>query len=80
MKNDIWVFRKLVKHGLYAFFELAAIFGAGHHTCHVESDHTFVEQYARDFALHDAEREPFDYRGLSYARLSDQYGIVLLSA
>lgn len=57
---DIRVLRQFVEYGLDAFLELSAVFGAGHHAGHVETDDTLVEQNARYLALHDAQRETFD--------------------
>ncbi len=57
---DVAVFGQFVEYGFDALLELAPVFGACHHSRHVESDHAFVEKHAADLALVYPEREAFD--------------------
>ena len=79
-EDDVGILGEFVEHGLDALLELSAIFRAGHHAGHVESDDALVEKHARHLALHDAQGEALDYGRLADAGLTDQHGVVLLAA
>ena len=72
--------RHLLQHRLEALLELAAILRAGDERAHVEGEQLLVGEALGDIAVDDAQREPFDDRGLADARLADQHRIVLGAA
>ena len=59
-------------HGLDAFLELAAVFGAGDHEREVERDDLLVAQQLGHVARGDFLREAFRDRGLAHAGLADE--------
>src|SRR6266852_7063436 len=73
-------FHQLFHDGLQAFFELAAILGASDDQGKIESQNTLICQERRNFAIGDALRQSFDDGSLTYARLADQYWVVLGAA
>ena len=66
-----------VEHGLQAFLELAAVFGAGQQRAHVEGEDGFVLEPLGHVAAQDALRQALDNGGLAHARLPDEHGVVL---
>ena len=79
-QDDIRVLRQLVQNRLDTFFKLAAIFGPCHDRCHIQADHTFVEQNTGDFALDDTQGQAFHDRRFADTRFTDQDRIVFLAA
>ena len=69
--------RHLLQHGLEALFEFAAIFGAGDQRAEIKREEFLVVEALRHVAVDDAQRKPFDDRGLADAGLADQHRIVL---
>ena len=70
----------LFEHRLEPLFELTPELGAGNQRAHVEHNEPFVLQTLRHVPTHDALGEPFDDRGLAYARVSDQDRVVFGAA
>src|SRR5207253_7278179 len=62
---------------LEELLELAAVLGAGDERADVESKHSLALERLRNVPLDDPVREALGDRGLSYARLADERGIVL---
>ena len=79
-QNDVLGAADFVHDRLDAFFELAAIFGAGDHQREVERDDAFLAQNFRHVALGDFLRETFDDGGLAHAGFAEQHRIVLRAA
>src|SRR6202162_1157382 len=73
-------FHQLFHDGLQALFELAAILSAGNDQGKIESQNALICQERRNFAIGDALRQSFDDGSLTYARLADQYWVVLGAA
>ena len=66
--------------GLHSLLKLTAVLRSSHHTTHVESDQTFVAKHPRHPVFVDSARQSFYNRTLSYTRVTDKHGIVLLPA
>src|SRR6266849_791990 len=71
---------QLFHDGLQAFFELATVLGASDDQGKIESQNALICQERRNFAIGDALRQSFDDGSLTYARLADQYWVVLGAA
>ena len=69
-----------VHDGLDAFFELAAVLGAGDHHGQVEHDDAAVAQQFGNVAVDDHLGQAFDDGGLADAGFAQQHGIVLGAA
>ncbi len=67
----------LGQHRFQPLLELAAVFGAGQQAAQIERQQLFVLQAFRHVAVDDAQRQPFDDRGLADTRLADQHRVVL---
>src|SRR6266851_5416446 len=78
--DGILRFHQLFHDGLQALFELAAILSAGDDQGKIESQNALICQERRDFAIGDALRQSFDDGSLTYARLANQYWVVLGAA
>ncbi len=70
----------LRQHGLQTLLEFAAVFRAGDQRAEVERQQALVFQALRHIAVDDAQRQPFDDRGLADAGLADQHRVVLGAA
>src|SRR5690606_20634456 len=70
----------LIHHGLDAFLELAAVFGAGDHKGEVEGDDFFVDEDLGHESADDLLGEALDDGGLANAGLADEHGVVLGAA
>ena len=78
-QDDIRVLRQFVQNRLDTFFKLTAIFGSSHDRCHIQADHTFVEQNAGNFALDDTQCQTFHNCRFADTWLTDQDRIVLFA-
>ena len=67
----------LLENGLEPFLELATVLRPGEERAHVERPRALSLQPLGDVAGDDPLCEPLDDRGLAYARLADQDGVVL---
>src|SRR6266436_6310662 len=72
--------QQLLHDGFQALFKLATVLGAGHDERQVKGKDALICQERRDFAIGDALRQSFDDGSLTYARLADQYWVVLGAA
>ena len=70
----------LVNDRLDAFLELSPVFRACHHERQVQRENLFIVKNLRNISRGDCLRQPFDDRGFSHARLSDQNRIVFRAA
>ena len=70
----------LGEHRLEPLLELAAVLGAGDQRAEIEREQALVLQALRHVAVHDAQRQALDDRGLADARLADQHRVVLGAA
>ena len=76
-EDDVARFADL-RHGIFQpLLKFAAVLRARQHAGEVQRDHALAAQYLRDAAFDDELRQPFDDGGLAYARLADEYGVVL---
>ena len=66
--------------GLDAFFEVAAVFGAGHHRSDVQRDDALFGQDGGNVAGGYAKGDAFDNGRFAHAGLADEHGIVFLAA
>src|SRR5229473_3556836 len=71
---------QLLHDGFQALFKLATVLGAGHDERQVKGQDALICQERRNFAIGDALRQSFDDGSLTYARLADQYWVVLGAA
>src|SRR5690606_8393779 len=67
----------LLKDGLEAFLELAAVLGAGDHRAEIERNELLVPQRFRHVAGDDALGEALDDRGLADPGRTDPHRVVL---
>ncbi len=65
-----------LQHSLESFFELAAIFRAGHQSADVQTDNAFVFQILRHITVNDTLRQTFHNRRLADTRFADQHRII----
>src|SRR5690606_8381321 len=79
-EDNITVFLQFVHDGFHPFFKLAAVFSAGNEGCQIETDNTFIEQYARYFALYYTQSKALNNGCFTYTGLTYQYRIVLFTA
>ena len=81
-ENDeiVLVLSDLVEDFFDAFFEFAAVFGAGDDRVDVELDDPFAKQDFRNIFGLDTLGQSFNDSGLAYARFSNQYWIVFGAA
>ncbi len=70
-ENRILVILDLLHHLLQAFFEIAAIAGAGQQRPHVERKDRGVSQNLRHLVLGDLARQALRDRGLADAGITD---------
>ena len=70
----------LLDYSLEAVFELAAEFGAGDHAAEIDRHQLLIPELVGDIAADDPLRKPFDDGGFPYARLADQYRVILGAA
>ena len=70
----------LLKNGLHALFELAAVLGTGDHGRQVKADQLLAAQTFRDVACDHALRKAFDDSRLAHTGLTDEHRIVLGAA
>ena len=78
--DDVRVLGQFFHDRLEAFFELAAILGAGDDERDVERQKALVGQEMRHVAVDDLLGEALDDGGLADARLADEHGVVLRAA
>ena len=69
-----------LQHGLKAFLEFAAVFGAGDKRAEIERENALVLQRFRHVTTRDAQGESFDDGGLADARLADQHRVIFRAA
>ena len=62
-----------------ALFEIAAVFGAGHHRSDVQRQDAFLGKDGRDGTGSNALRDAFHNGRFPNARFADEHGVVLLS-
>ncbi len=70
----------LLQHGFQPLLEFATVFRAGNQRAEIEHQQPLVLQAVRHVAIDDAQRQPFDDRGLANAGLADQHRIILGAA
>ena len=76
-QNDVATGLDFLQHLLQALFEITAVTAAGDQGTKVERVQLLVLESLRHFPTDDVLSEPFDDRGLAYAGLADQHGVVL---
>ena len=76
-KEDITVRRNFPDHGTDPLLKFAAELCPGNHPRQVEHDHTPVLHDFRDLTAGNAECQSLHDRRFSYARFSDQAGVIL---
>ena len=79
-QNDVAELFDLVDQCLHAALKLSAELGSGDQRGEIEQMNLLVPQFVRDVALGDADCETLRHGGLADTRLTDQAGVVLLSA
>ena len=79
-QDDVRVLLQLVEDGLDALLELSAVFGACHNAADVKHHDAFVEQGAGDLVLDDTDGQSLRNGGFAYAGLTNEDGVVFLSA
>ncbi len=67
----------LGEHRLEPLLELAAVFRAGDQRAEIERQQALLLQALRHVAVHDAQRQTLDDRGLADPGLADQHRVVL---
>ena len=72
--------RDFFDDGFEAILKFAAELRAGDQCPHVQRDDPLVFEHGRHVAIEHADRQAFDDRGFTHARLADQHGVVLRSA
>ena len=70
----------LIKHRFQPFLKLAAVFGSGHQTAHIQREDGFILQTDGDVALDDTLGQPFGDGGFAHAGLTDEHRVVLALA
>jgi hypothetical protein len=74
------LFGDIVEQRLHALLELTAKLGAGDQRGHIQRQQAFALDAFRDFAVDDAQGQPFDDGGLADTGLADEDGVVLGTA
>ena len=78
--DAVLVLHQLLHDGLEPFFKLPAILRSRNDQREIERKHALLREEARNLAVGDLLRQPFDDRRLANARLTDQHWIILRPA
>ena len=78
--DNVTLLLDLIHHLLQPVFKLTTILGAGYHCCHVEHNHSSVEQMVGHFFVHNALRETLDDSSFTNSRFTNQHWVVLSTA
>ena len=78
--DDVGILLQLLNERLDALFELSAILRACDDGCHVEVDESLAEEHGRRAATGNELCQSFDDGTLSYTRLTNEDGVVLLAS
>ena len=76
-QDRLGVVAQLLEHPLEPLLKIAAVFGAGQQSAHVERIDLGVLQHLGNLALCDAVGKPLGNCSLAHARLADKQRVVL---
>ena len=78
--NDVRILLNLAKEGLYALLELSAILCSCHNARHVKTHDALAKENGRCALMGDQLCQSFHDGTLAYARVANEYGVVLLAS
>ena len=79
-QNRVGLSLQVLDHAFQALLKVAAVFGAGQQSAHVQRVHDGLGQDFRHIALGDAPCQTFGNRGFTHASLAHQERVVLAAA